>query len=849
MGPIGSLEGNVNSLPGTTGPGVPNAMKQRLQELKIQIQEDADTFFGSAKAVEALEKECGWDPAQSCFQKPECFSKLNFDTSEAMLDVADPDLIDIVIPSIRNLDFLNQWQEFFQGFHVIIIQDGDPSKKLTVPDWVDYELYNRNDIQKALGDAEWIISSRDASIRNFGFLLSKKRYIYTIDDDCLPAQDQNGAKINPLALHLRNLRSPSIPYFFNTLYDPYVNGSDFVRGYPYSLRRGVPTAISHGIWLNAPDYDAPTQLLKPRERNQHFLDVTLTVPASQLYPMCSMNVAFDRALIGPAFMQGLMGDGQPWARYDDMFAGWASKVVADHLNVGVKSGQPYVRHNKASNPFTNLKKEWKGLWWQEQVISFLQNIRLSTKPAAGPAAAYVDLANQLEHQFSQLHPYFKRLAEAMRIWARVWQQAAEGQIQFVPSRQQSRSVPPINLHARENFVSQLTIQMKMLRADPTAKIVCDQDRALGRLWKTYAYKLPNKFHVDPLREYMSQHSDTSACIISGCNRTMPDKYMEYNAESIVLMKLLEALRFTENPFEADMILVPALPGTYMRRCGGFFGCDERVPACSSKWYDELRSLMPHFSNTKSKGSLPHLFLMSQDSYFPGRPWLQQLIFGNGHLLANYGPGNLVIPSLNVKASPISKVKSYEERSIFLLAQFHVRYKDRISAAAQLKAYNGSKTVWADLGRKRARPEAIRDSVFNLCLPGDLPYQKRFFDTLLAGAIPVVILREQNGIKVHYQINNRFKFTTNASRFAVEKSYPSMELFGGISKFIVEVPGQVFEAGGLMEFLEGIPPKTIHEKMALIRKHRMYFGYDFNGTGPDAVTEVLRHLAKWLGKSS
>ena len=48
------------------------------------------------------------------------------------------------------------------------------------------------------------------------------------------------------------------------------------------------------------------------------MDATVTVPKGVLYPLCSMNVAFDRELIGPAFMQGLMGTGQPWARYDDM---------------------------------------------------------------------------------------------------------------------------------------------------------------------------------------------------------------------------------------------------------------------------------------------------------------------------------------------------------------------------------------------------------------------------------------------------------------------------------------------------------------------------------------------------
>lgn len=45
-----------------------------------------------------------------------------------------------------------------------------------------------------------------------------------------------------------------------------------------------------------------------------------------LFPMCGMNLAFDRELIGPAMYFGLMGDGQPLGRYDDMWAGWCSKV-------------------------------------------------------------------------------------------------------------------------------------------------------------------------------------------------------------------------------------------------------------------------------------------------------------------------------------------------------------------------------------------------------------------------------------------------------------------------------------------------------------------------------------------
>ena len=84
-------------------------------------------------------------------------------------------------------------------------------------------------------------------------------------------------EINALAQQIQNLLTPSTPLFFNDLYDPYREGADFVRGYPFSLREGVSTAISHGLWLNIPDHDAPTQLVKPRERNTRLSLLSLLV--------------------------------------------------------------------------------------------------------------------------------------------------------------------------------------------------------------------------------------------------------------------------------------------------------------------------------------------------------------------------------------------------------------------------------------------------------------------------------------------------------------------------------------------------------------------------------------------
>ena len=139
--------------------------------------------------------------------------------------------------------------------------------------------------------------------------------------------------------------------------------------------------------------------------------------------MCGMNLAFDRRLIGPAMWFGLMGEGQPLGRYDDMWAGWCSKVVCDHLGLGVKTGKPYVWHSKASDPLVNLEKEFKGIMWQEKMVEFFRNVKLP-KEATTAAEAYAALASELRRSelATEVDPYFLRVAEGMETWLEVWKE-------------------------------------------------------------------------------------------------------------------------------------------------------------------------------------------------------------------------------------------------------------------------------------------------------------------------------------------------------------------------------------------------------------------------------------------
>lgn len=155
------------------------------------------------------------------------------------------------------------------------------------------------------------------------------------------------------------------------------------------------------------------------QKLNRYVDTVLTIPKGTLFPMCEMNLAFDRDLIGPATYFGLMEDGQPIGRYDDMWAGWCCKVICDHLGLGIKTGLPYIYHSKASNPFVNLKKEYKGNFWQEEIIPFFQTLTLS-KEFTSVQKCYIELSRLVKENLGTIDPYFLKLSEAMVTWIEAW---------------------------------------------------------------------------------------------------------------------------------------------------------------------------------------------------------------------------------------------------------------------------------------------------------------------------------------------------------------------------------------------------------------------------------------------
>ncbi|KAG2693918.1 hypothetical protein I3760_08G117700 [Carya illinoinensis] len=331
--------------------------------------------------------------------------------------------VDIVIAALHSdlTSFMIEWKPVFSRFHLIIVKDPDLSEELQIPEGFNLDVYTKSDIDGVVGSSSSIVFS-GYSCRYFGYLISQKKYIISVDDDCIPARDSSGSLVDIIAQHADNLTTPATPFFFNTLYDPYRKGADFVRGYPFSLRSGVTCALSCGLWLNLADYDAPTQALKPEQRNTRYVDAVLTVPARAMMPVSGINIAFNRELVGPALIPALKlaGEGKlRWETVEDIWSGMCVKVICDHLGLGVKSGLPYVWRNERGNAIDSLKKEWEGMKLMEEVVPFFQSVRLP-QSAIKAEDCVVEMAKTVKEQLGQSDPMFARAAEAMVEWVKLW---------------------------------------------------------------------------------------------------------------------------------------------------------------------------------------------------------------------------------------------------------------------------------------------------------------------------------------------------------------------------------------------------------------------------------------------
>jgi len=135
-------------------------------------------------------------------------------------------------------------------------------------------------------------------------------------------------------------------------------GSPYMRGFPYGIRSEAPVWVSHGVWQNIPDLDAPSQLVLGESPEVRFYRGP--VPKGVMFPLCGMNLAFRRAAL--PFMYWAPVVNLPGAqRFDDIWMGLHAKEALDRAGAALVTGLSSCIHTRLSNVFKNLEQEALGI--------------------------------------------------------------------------------------------------------------------------------------------------------------------------------------------------------------------------------------------------------------------------------------------------------------------------------------------------------------------------------------------------------------------------------------------------------------------------------------------------------
>lgn len=330
-------------------------------------------------------------------------------------------IVGVCVPTVREdaiRDFLGVWGPYWHASPSLVVQvfvhEDNPRKTFDLQTLPHSALRHTSheDIPSELGSTEWIIPRGSGACRSFPMYLAWKHgcdYVVTLDDDCHP---ETGRGQHFLDDHLASFTRDR---WFRTI------AGDEPRGIPYQSLGHLAVRVNHGLWTDVPDLDGPTSLVRMREAKSVVLRAGHeVVPPGMAFPLCAMNVCYHRDVVPAAYnlLMGLESEGLD--RFDDIWSGLLIKRIFDYMGWYATTGEPFVRHMKRSNAFTNLRKEALGIQIHEQLWEYILDAPLD--PGLTLRGAYKALAERLRgfpKAFPALpcpHGYFPRLADAMVAW-------------------------------------------------------------------------------------------------------------------------------------------------------------------------------------------------------------------------------------------------------------------------------------------------------------------------------------------------------------------------------------------------------------------------------------------------
>lgn len=243
------------------------------------------------------------------------------------------------------------WDEQFRQHDATVLIVRDDTATGDIYRWKDGVSFLVSDEDDALGKYKGIVARQSPACRCLGFAYIAKHlpdveYIITLDDDVEPYGDTIGDHIAAL-----DQRVP-VSWMSSVIYGPHM------RGFPYGVRQEAEALVSHGVWRNIPDLDAPTQLVLGDKPDVVFY--AGVVPKGIYFPVCGMNLAFKRKAL--PMMLWCPAKWLPGAqRFDDIWMG--IKLVDDLASSGgaLVTGYAQCVHTRLSDTFKNLEQEATGI--------------------------------------------------------------------------------------------------------------------------------------------------------------------------------------------------------------------------------------------------------------------------------------------------------------------------------------------------------------------------------------------------------------------------------------------------------------------------------------------------------
>lgn len=311
----------------------------------------------------------------------------------------------LVIPSIREKslkEFLDAWEDKGDWDKIILIEDNEEKTFLNLKSKWELFHFSHKEIRDKLKDKSWIISKKDSACRAFGFIVATEMgadWIISLDDDCHPHNSLCGGICKK---HLEIINSFKICK---------ESIGQRTRGFPYRNFGTMNNVVCNmGLWANNGDWDG-IQSLADVSLSNYFTPPKgnfLAHPRHR-YPFCGMHIFFKRSVVSAMYFP-LMGVGYSFKRMDDIWCGWITQKIFEHLGLSWSIGEPWVEHKRASNCFDNLIAESTGIKANEYFWERIYNIKLSSNTIED---CVVEIAENL---ISDTDEYKRKLGMAMKVW-------------------------------------------------------------------------------------------------------------------------------------------------------------------------------------------------------------------------------------------------------------------------------------------------------------------------------------------------------------------------------------------------------------------------------------------------